>query len=130
MFLLFPFLVFSQKKEIMQVLQNQKTAWNKADVEGYMQGYWKNDSLVFIGSKGPVYGWKTTLENYKKSYNTPAKMGELNFSDIQIKLLDKNYAFVLGRWKITRENDSPNGIFTLIFQKFGKDWKIISDHTQ
>jgi hypothetical protein len=95
-----------------------------------MKGYWESDSLVFIGSKGPVYGWKTTLNNYEKSYNTPEKMGQLDFSKVQIKMLGKKYASVIGYWKITREKDSPNGIFTLIFQKFNKDWRIISDHTQ
>ena len=26
-------------------------------------------------------------------------------------------------------NDTPNGIYTLVFQKFNDGWKIISDHT-
>ena len=127
--LLFYVVSFSQKKEILKVMTDQQTAWNNGNIDGYMQGYWKNDSLLFIGSKGPTYGWQKTLDNYKKSYPNKEKMGILEFSDVQVKILGKKHAYVFGKWKLVRTNDSPNGIYTLIFQKFKNGWKIISDHT-
>ena len=127
--LLFYVVSFSQKKEILKVMTDQQTAWNNGNIDGYMQGYWKNDSLLFIGSKGPTYGWQKTLDNYKKSYPNKEKMGILEFSDIQVKILGKKHAYVFGKWKLVRTNDSPNGIYTLIFEKFKNGWKIISDHT-
>ena len=127
--LLFYVVSFSQKKEILKVMTDQQTAWNNGNIDGYMQGYWKNDSLLFIGSKGPTYGWQKTLDNYKKSYPNKEKMGILEFSDIQVKILGKKQAYVFGKWKLVRTNDSPNGIYTLIFEKFKDGWKIISDHT-
>lgn len=129
-FLVISNLAFAQKKDIKNVLFTQQNAWNKGDLEGYMQGYWKNDSLLFIGAKGPTYGWEKTLENYKKSYPTTEKMGKLDFSEVKIKMLGKNYAFVTGKWNLKREKDNPGGIFTLVFQQFKKEWRIISDHTQ
>lgn len=128
-FLLLSISGFSQRKEILEVMQKQQSAWNRGDIDGFMQGYWKNDSLLFIGSKGPNYGWQKTLENYKKSYPNREKMGILEFSDIQVKPLGKKYAQVFGKWKLKRTTDGPNGIYTLIFQKFRDGWKIISDHT-
>ena len=127
--LLFYVVSFSQKKEILKVMTDQQTAWNNGNIDGYMQGYWKNDSLLFIGSKGPTYGWQKTLDNYKKSYPHKEKMGILEFSDVQVKILGKKHAYVFGKWKLVRTNDSPNGIYTLIFEKFKDGWKIISDHT-
>ncbi len=127
--ILFSSLCFGQKKEILKVMQKQQAAWNNGDLEGFMQGYWKSDSLLFIGSKGPNYGWQKILDNYKKSYPNKEKMGNLEFSDIKVKPLGKNYAQVMGRWKLKRTTDEPNGIYTLIFQKFRDGWKIISDHT-
>ena len=127
--LLFYVVSFSQKKEILKVMTDQQTAWDNGNIDGYMQGYWKNDSLLFIGSKGPTYGWQKTLDNYKKSYPNKEKMGILEFSDIQVKILGKKHAYVFGKWKLVRTNDSPNGIYTLIFEKFKDGWKIISDHT-
>ena len=58
---------FSQEKNILKVLHEQQTAWNNGDIENFMKGYWKDDSLLFIGSKGPTYGWQKTLDNYKKT---------------------------------------------------------------
>lgn len=129
-FLLLSVLHFSQEKEIAAVMKAQSTAWNKGELEGYMQGYWKNEKMMFIGKNGPTYGWQKTLENYKKSYPTKEKMGNLYFSDLKIDMLGKKYAHVFGRWKLERKEDTLGGIYTLVFQKFGKDWKIISDHTQ
>ena len=120
---------FSQEKEILKVLHTQQEAWNKGNLETFMSGYWKNDALLFIGSSGPTYGWQKTLDNYKKTYPNKEKMGFLEFSDISVKPLGKDYAFVFGKWKLIRENDSPNGVYTLIFQKFKDGWKIISDHS-
>ena len=120
---------FSQEKEILKVLHTQKEDWNKGNLETFMSGYWKNDALLFVGSSGPTYGWQKTLDNYKKTYPNKEKMGILEFSDISVKPLGKDYAFVFGKWKLIRENDSPNGVYTLIFQKFKDGWKIISDHS-
>lgn len=130
LFLLLSFIFgISQKKEILNVLHEQQICWNNGDLDGFMKGYWKSDSLLFIGSKGPTYGWQKTLENYKKSYPSKDKMGILEFSDVNVKMLGKKHAYVFGKWKLIRQNDSPNGIYTLTFQKFREGWKIISDHT-
>ena len=120
---------FAQEKDILKVLHEQQTAWNNGDIENFMKGYWKDDSLLFIGSKGPTYGWQKTLDNYKKTYPNKEMMGILEFSDIQVKMLGKKHAYVFGKWKLIRANDTPNGIYTLVFQKFKDGWKIISDHT-
>ena len=120
---------FSQEKEILKVLHTQQEAWNKGNLETFMSGYWKSEALLFVGSSGPTYGWQKTLDNYKKTYPNKEKMGILEFSDISVKPLGKDYAFVFGKWKLIRENDSPNGVYTLIFQKFKDGWKIISDHS-
>ncbi|HVV54873.1 MAG TPA: nuclear transport factor 2 family protein, partial [Mucilaginibacter sp.] len=107
---------FAQDSEaIKKVLEDQRQAWNRGDVEGFMQGYWKSDSLMFVGSSPPVYGWQSTLERYKKHYPDKAAMGELAFDILQVKVLDSSNAFVLGGWRLKREKDSPGGYFTLWF---------------
>ena len=71
---------FAQDKEaIVKVLDDQRIAWNKGDIEGFMQGYWKSDSLVFVGKSAPVYGWQSTIDRYKKTYPGKAGMGEAYF---------------------------------------------------
>lgn len=107
----------------------QTEAWNKADIDAFMQTYWKSDSLVFIGKGGPTYGWQTTLDNYKKRYPDTAAMGKLHFDLLQVRPLQTNYYFVIGNWHLTRSIGDIGGIFTLLFKKIDGRWVIIADHT-
>ena len=121
---------FAQDRQaILKVMQTQETAWNKGDIPGFMQGYWKSDSLTFIGKTGPEHGWQTTLDHYKKAYPDKATMGQLTFSTLNIKLLDANNAFVIGAWHLKREKGDVGGWFTLLFRKIKGEWKIVVDHT-
>jgi uncharacterized protein (TIGR02246 family) len=115
--------------EVLAVMTNQSAAWNRGDVEGFMQGYWKSDKLVFASGDSITRGWQATLDRYKKSYDTKAKMGQLTFSDIQVNVLSKDIAVVLGSWSLTREKDNPKGKFTLVFQRMKEGWRVIHDHT-
>jgi uncharacterized protein (TIGR02246 family) len=122
--------VFSQdKQKILDLLEHQRQAWNKGDMEGYMNGYWNSDSLLFVGSKGPSYGWKKTLSNYLQSYPDKAAMGILTFDIREVRFLNDEYAFVLGRWHLQRTKDSPEGYFTLLVRKIDGNWKVIADHS-
>lgn len=117
------------KKEISAILDRQAASWNTGDLELYMQDYWKSDSLLYVGKSGPKYGWQTALNTYKKNYPDKAAMGQLDFTLLKIDFIDKNYAFVLGRWHLKRAKDEPQGYFTLIVRRFPEGWKIISDHS-
>lgn len=110
-------------------MHTQQLAWNRGDIDGFMQGYWKSDSLVFVGKDAPTYGWQTTLNNYKKHYPDTAAMGQLTFTILQVKVLSSTNAFVLGGWQLKRVKDAPGGYYTLWFRKIKGEWKIVCDHT-
>lgn len=117
------------KQAILDVLEKQRTEWNKGNLETFMQGYVKSDSLLFVGSSGPTYGWQKTLDNYKKTYSGKAGMGMLTFGIKKVDFLNKDIAFVLGSWHLKREQDEPKGYFTLLFKKLNGEWKIFVDHS-
>src|SRR3982751_6210584 len=88
---------FSQSKDettVRDILQRQTVAWNNGNIEGFMQGYWQSDSLMFIGKSGITRGWTKTLNNYKKGYPDTAAMGKLDFTIIDVKRLSVLYFFV------------------------------------
>jgi ketosteroid isomerase-like protein len=117
------------KQAIIKVLETQRVAWNNGDIDGFMEGYWKSDSLMFVGKDAPVYGWQKTLERYKKAYPDKATMGKLTFTVLKVDLLDGTNAFMLGAWHLDREKDAPGGYFTLWFRKINGIWVIVVDHT-
>ena len=130
---LFPAILFAQsdkdKAAIRKVMDDQAAAWNRGDIEGFMEGYWKSDQLLFISTTGQTRGWTPTLDRYKKSYDTRAKMGTLTFSDLEITFLSKKSASVAGSWSLALDGYNPHGKFTLIFRKFKEGWRIVQDHT-
>lgn len=134
----------SPEDEIRLVLETQVSAWNHGDIEEFMKGYWNSRELLFTSGGKIRRGWQETLKQYKATYPDHARMGELSFSDLEIHLLPTSSsekgapvaAWVLGRWRLKRAGDEPQGIFTLILQKFpgspeglAPGWKIVHDHT-
>lgn len=118
-----------QEKEIRALLQKQTEAWNRGDVEGFMEGYWKNDSLMFIGKSGITYGWQQTLDNYKKGYPDKTAMGELTFTLIEIKRLSPAYYSVVGKWQLKRTIGDIGGHYTLLMKKIKGTWVVVKDHS-
>lgn len=117
------------ERAIRAVLSNQAAAWNTGSIDAYMQGYWQHDSLLFVGKKGPTYGYNATLDNYKKSYKDTAQMGKLHFTILQVKKLSSKHRFVLGKWELKRSVGDIGGHFTLVFRKIDGKWVIIADHS-
>jgi len=114
---------------VRAILKSQETAWNNTDINTFMEGYWQSEKLVFVGSKGPTYGFLNTLERYKASYPNKEAMGTLNFDLLFIEQWDEKTIQVIGKFTLTRENDQPTGFFTLLFRKIDSVWKIVSDHS-
>jgi beta-aspartyl-peptidase (threonine type) len=114
---------------IRTVLDAQVAAWNRGDIEGFMDGYARADDIVFLSGDSLTHGWQTVLDRYKKNYDTREKMGTLAFSDLEINVIDKDAAIVIGRWQLTRAGDTPHGRFTLIFRRRAEGWRIVHDHT-
>jgi ketosteroid isomerase-like protein len=130
--ILYSSFVFSQsadEKEIRAVLNSQIISWNHGDLEKFMEGYWKNDSLMFIGKSGVTHGYQATLDRYKKNYPDADSRGLLSFDLLEIKELSPEYYWVLGKWHLKRKAGDTGGHYTLLFKKIKGKWKVIADHS-
>jgi len=115
--------------EIRSVLLAQQDAWNRGDIDGFMNGYARSASTVFISEDTVRRGWETVRDRYREKYSNRSKMGTLAFSDLEIALLSPDSAVVSGRWRLKRANDEPHGRFTLILKRLPEGWRIVHDHT-
>lgn len=115
------------KQEITTILNTQAKAWSNNNIEEFMQGYWKNDSLKFYGANGVTNGWQNTLNNYKQRYPSKDHTGKLNFKIHSISKITDNAYYVMGEYFLKRSIGDTNGIFMIIFKKINGEWKIISD---
>mgnify|MGYP000598549040 FL=1 len=115
------------KEAIISIMKLQEKAWSKHDLEGFMKGYWKSNSLKFYGSSGLTFGWKKTLANYKRGYPTPDHSGSLKFKINDITKIEKESYYVMGEYHLTRKVGNANGVFMIIFKKINGEWKIVAD---
>jgi ketosteroid isomerase-like protein len=117
------------QQAIRKVLDDQTAAWNRGHIPTFMTGYWNSDKTEFVGAGGILRGYSNVLERYRKSYPDATAMGQLSFANLQIEMLSKNSAYVLGEFHLQRKKDNPAGVFTLILRKFPEGWRIVHDHT-
>jgi ketosteroid isomerase-like protein len=116
------------EKDILDILERQKASWNDRDIEGFMAYYWKSAEFTFQSSQNRLRGWEALLERYTKSYSGE-NWGSLDFTDLEIKVLAEDCAYVLGRWRLGSGETSREGLFTIILKRFPEGWRIIHDQS-
>jgi ketosteroid isomerase-like protein len=125
--------VARETASVRGMLEAQVSAWNRGDLDGFMEGYWNSEKLIFASSSGVSRGWEMLRNRYVLNYPDKQAMGELTFSNLEITLLSPDAAFVLGRWQVVRnlpgKEEKLGGVFTLVARKFPAGWRIIADHT-
>jgi hypothetical protein len=116
-------------QEITNTFMQTKDSWNMGDLEGFMSAYWNSEDLLFVGSRGPTYGYAATLANYQKGYPNVQAMGQLEYEVIDLYQIDTHTAFMVGKFILTRDEVEESGYYTLVWQKINDKWLIISDHS-
>jgi len=113
------------------VLETQRVAWNRGDLDGFMEGYWKSDSLAFYSGDSVSRGWEATRQRYVRRYKSEGReMGMLAFDLQEVELDGADRATVQGAWRLTLRSGSPHGAFTLRLRRFPEaGWKIVEDRT-
>src|SRR5260370_23870791 len=91
--------------EICEILHAQQRAWNRGDIDGFMNGYARSRSTIFVSEDTVTRGWQTVRNRYKKKYSDREKMGTLTFSDLEITPLGPSAAIVIARWQLKRKID-------------------------
>ncbi len=115
--------------QIRTVMSAQVAAWNRGDIDGFMEGYARSGATEFVSGDRITRGWQTVRDRYRKKYRSRETMGRLTFSEIKITPLGADAAMVVGRWRLVRQHDKPHGIFTLLFRRNASGWRIVHDHT-
>ena len=114
---------------VRAVIEAQQAAWNRGDIEGFMDGYARSEDTTFVSGDTVTRGWQTVLDRYKRGYNTREKMGTLTFSELEVKTISGDAAIATGRWQLARAGDAPRGRFTLLFRRTPQGWRVVHDHT-
>lgn len=115
--------------EILAVLREQESAWNRGDLDAFMQGYWESGELSFTTPDGKFKGWRETRDRYRKSYPDAAAMGRLRFDRLAVSRAGDDSASVSGKYRVDTPDGVKSGRFFLRLRRLDGRWRIISDHT-
>jgi ketosteroid isomerase-like protein len=120
----------TDRSAITGVLEQQVAAWNRGDLQSYMDGYAHIPGLVFTSGGNVRRGWQEAFDHYKARYATdPKAMGTLAFHIDSIDPVGADGAVVLGRWELTGAEHPGRGVFSLVVERRPEGWRIIHDHT-
>ena len=112
------------------VLDAQRDAWNRGDLDGYMAGYARREDLVFTSGGAIRRGWTATYEKYQAKYGgSKDTMGHLEFVILSVQPLGADGAIVLGRWRLTDTPAAGAGVFSVALERTPDGWRIVHDHT-
>lgn len=114
---------------ITALLEEQDAAWNRGDIDAFMEGYIKSHELRFASGGKVTRGWDETNARYHNTYGGPETMGTLITDDYEVVILSPDAAIAHGRWKLEGREGTPWGLYTLVMRKIDGDWKIVSDTT-
>lgn len=117
------------KNAVIAELFTQQDCWNNGDIDCFMEGYWNNDSLMFVSGERISYGWQQVTDNYKRKYSTKELMGALTFKVDRAQVLSESSVVLVGQWDLKSESAQFGGKFTLLWRKIKGEWKIVIDHT-
>lgn len=103
------------------------------DVEKVMSVYWKHPSLILFNYNGSVTkGWEQVRQNRLSSY-PEIKDVKLDVRDISVAMLGRDGAVLNCLWTQTQTykgtSETASGRMTLVFKRFGNNWKAIHLHT-
>jgi len=127
----------NEEAAIRAVIGEQSAAWNRGDLDAFMQAYEDSPETTFIGAQVRK-GYRPILERYRTAYANREQMGTLTFSNLEVRLLPDaggsvEYAIVTGNFHLDRtamgEAKKNDGVFSLVWHKGAKGWRIILDHT-
>lgn len=120
----------SPQARIKAVLTEQTAAWNSSDLTKFAATY--APACTLVGKSISHVTRAQVLKHYRETYPSPAKMGRLTFSDLQIDVLDPAHATAVARWNLDRDAASGGpvgGVFSLVLENRQGNWLIILDHT-
>ena len=119
-----------ERSAVLDVLDRQRQAWNRGDLESYMAGYARTPELVFTSGGKIRRGWDEAYAAYRQRYGGDrAGMGQLVFEIIDVQPVGGEGAVVLGRWRVTDTAHAGAGVFSVVLERHREGWRIIHDHT-
>lgn len=119
---------------VQAVLEASAAAWTAGDLDGFMTSYENAPTTSYVNSTRFVQGYQAIRAMYGERFGggSKAAMGRLSIEILDVKVLDADHAYVIGRFHLHRapaDGGDASGPTTLLFHRTAAGWRIIADHS-
>jgi ketosteroid isomerase-like protein len=116
---------------INDLLAKMAKCWNQHDLPGYLSALWNSSQLIVVLNSEQYQGWDAVNAAYRKGFPDPDTMGQIRPTRTRIRITKSDLALAQTEWGVSYPNSNSEtiGTTTLNLQKFGNDWKVISEYT-
>ena len=117
------------------MLDQSAAAWNRGDLDSFMQFYAPGEGTTFVGRRGIVRGPAEIRAGYAARFTPGAARGTLHFEQLEVDRLAPDVANVIAYYVLTQrtaagtDSTVARGPTSLVVRKLGGAWKIIHDHS-
>jgi uncharacterized protein (TIGR02246 family) len=116
--------------QVTRMLERSAGAWNRGDLDGFMDDYLRSPTTTYIGSSGRLAGWEAIRARYAPLFQAGALRDSLRFERVAARPLGDAYAVATARYVLFREgNVTGSGPFTIVLWRTDEGWRIVHDQS-
>lgn len=116
--------------QVTRMLQRSAEAWNRGNLDGFMEDYLRSSATTYLGSSGLVSGWEAIRARYAPLFEAGALRDSLRFEAVTARPLGDDYALATARFVLFREGAvTGSGPFTLVLWRTDEGWRIVHDQS-
>lgn len=117
------------EKEIYDQMMKMLDAWNRHDLDAYLDGFLHSDDIVLVVDGETIRGWDLLSKAFQSGYPNKDEMGTVFFDRVQVQMLAPDLGFVLVWYSIAFPKKKQFGTDTIIVKKVAEGWREMISHT-
>lgn len=118
------------RDSIAEMLDDSAEAWNRGDLEGFLESFAAAPSTTFMTENGPVTGIESIRSGYEGFFDGSVPRDSLAFEDLTVRTFPPLIAVATLRYVLGDRNEpAATGWVTLVIRRTGDGWRIVHDHS-
>jgi uncharacterized protein (TIGR02246 family) len=117
------------ESEVRAAFEASAAAWNRGDLDAYLEGYLDSDRTRYVSSGVALQGKAAIAAAYRARFASPERMGTLRLTRLEISVLSETDALIYGELDHTLGDQTSVLACTLHMRRAGGAWRMALDHT-
>ncbi len=118
------------RAEIAGMMLQSAAAWNRGDLDGFMDDYVPANEATYVGGRGLLRGRVAIRNVYAARFAPGATRDSLSFDLQDVNPLADDLAHVIAFYILSRgDSVVARGPTSLVMRREGGRWRIVHDHS-